>query len=124
MGHEEVPALLVRADIGLVPYASDSPAYFSPLKLFEYMAAGLPLVAGAIPGVSDVVGADEALLVPPGDPHRLAEGVAVLAQAPELRRRMGRAARERVASEHTWSHRAQRIIAAVQELRSPAGVAS
>lgn len=113
--HEQVPRLLGEADIGLAPYSPDAPAYFSPLKLFEYLAAGLAIVAADIPGVRDVTGSEAAVLIPPGDAPALAREVAVLATDHAARERLGSAARA-LAAEHTWQRRGQRIIEAVREL--------
>ena len=115
VAHVEVPALLVSADIGLAPYAADAPAYFSPLKLFEYLAAGLAVVAADIPGVSDIVGTDGALLMPPGDTDALASGVATLVADADMRSRLREKARS-IAQLHTWEQRARRILRAVHEL--------
>jgi glycosyltransferase involved in cell wall biosynthesis len=115
--HAQVPALLSTAAIGLAPYASDAPGYFSPLKLFEYLASGLAVVAGAIPGVSEVVGPEHAVLVPPGDPEALAAAVAELAGNQPKRARLGEAGRELVVERHTWDARAQRILDVLSELR-------
>ena len=46
-----VPELLAGADIGLAPYGLDAPRYFSPIKLFEYLAAGLATVVADLPAV-------------------------------------------------------------------------
>ena len=119
VAHAEVPALLAQADIGLAPYAPDAPIYFSPLKLFEYLAAGLAVVAANIPGVSDIVGKDGALLMAPGDADALAAAVAGLAADEGERARLGQKARS-LAELHTWERRAQRILGAVKEL-SPQG---
>jgi glycosyltransferase involved in cell wall biosynthesis len=113
--HERVPRLLGEADIGLAPYSPDAPAYFSPLKLFEYLAAGLAIVAADIPGVRDVTGSEAAVLIPPGDAPALAREVAVLVADHAARERLGSAARA-LAAEHTWQRRGQRIIEAVGEL--------
>ena len=113
--HEQVPRLLGGADIGLAPYSPDAPAYFSPLKLFEYLAAGLAIVAADIPGVRDVTGSEAAVLIPPGDAPALAREVALLATDQATRERLGSAARA-LAAEHTWQRRGQRIIEAVGEL--------
>jgi glycosyltransferase involved in cell wall biosynthesis len=115
VAHADVPALLAEADIGLAPYAADAPTYFSPLKLFEYLAAGLAVVAADIPGVRDVVGEDGALLMPPGDADALAAGVAALAADAEERSRLRENARS-LAKLHTWEQRARRILRAVDEL--------
>ena len=114
--HEAVPGLLARADIGIAPYASDAPAYFSPLKLFEYLASGLAVIAGAIPGVTDVLTPETALLIPPGDATALADGVRTLVANPVLRSSLGRAGRALVLEQHTWDRRAERVIAVIEEL--------
>jgi glycosyltransferase involved in cell wall biosynthesis len=109
--HADVPALLACTDIGLAPYALDAPDYFSPLKLFEYLAAGLATIAADLPGVRDIVSSETAVIVPAGDERALAGAVASLAGDAERRERLGRAGRAVVAARHTWTHRALRILA-------------
>jgi glycosyltransferase involved in cell wall biosynthesis len=108
--HTEVPDYLAESNIGLAPYAPDAPDYFSPLKLFEYLAAGLATIAADLPGVRDVVTEETAVLVPQGDAPALAGAVATLAADRERRRRLGEAGRALVATYHTWQHRAQSIL--------------
>jgi alpha-maltose-1-phosphate synthase len=108
--HRQVPAVLAEADIGLAPYAREAPIYLSPLKLFEYMGAGLASVAGELPATRELVSAEQALLVPRGDPEALAGAVAGLAVDPPRRDRLGRTARALVAGAHTWRHRARRLM--------------
>jgi glycosyltransferase involved in cell wall biosynthesis len=110
--HDAVPALLATAHIGLAPYTSDGPGYFSPFKLFEYLAAGLAVVAGDLPGVVDVVDAESAVVIPAGDADRLAEAVSALAADPARRSSLARAGRATVAQHHTWKHRAEHILSA------------
>ena len=110
-----VPSLLLDAQIGMAPYPADAPDYFSPLKVFEYLAAGLAVVAADLPGIADTVG-EAVVLVPPGDPGRLAAAVAGLAADPQGRARLGRAGRELALSEHTWAHRAGAVLDLVKEL--------
>ncbi len=119
--HADVARLLSEANVGLAPYAQDAPTYFSPLKLFEYLAAGLAIVAADIPGIRDVVGDDAALLHAPGDADALAGAVARLAADRDERVRLGRRARA-LAELHTWEERARRILRAVQQLSSQAAV--
>jgi glycosyltransferase involved in cell wall biosynthesis len=116
-----IPGLLASADIGLAPYSPTAPRYFSPLKLFEYMAAGLATVVGDLPAVTDVVGPDTAVVIPRGDAEALAKAVAALCADPSERRRLGENGRALVAAGHTWRHRARRILEAVGEL-APARV--
>jgi alpha-maltose-1-phosphate synthase len=111
--HCQVPAVLAEADIGLAPYAGDAPDYFSPLKLFEYMAAGLAVIAGELPATRELVSDESAVLVPRGDPEALAVAVAGLSVDAPRRERLGQAARTLVAAEHTWRHRARHVIDSV-----------
>jgi starch synthase len=108
--HRQVPAVLAEADIGLAPYARDAPIHLSPLKLFEYMGAGLASVAGELPATHELVSAEQAVLVPRGDPEALAAAVAGLAVDAPRRDRLGRTARALVAGAHTWRHRARRLM--------------
>ncbi|MEA2704953.1 MAG: hypothetical protein QOD63_2898 [Actinomycetota bacterium] len=114
--YDRVPALLFGCSIGLVPYAADAPAYFSPLKLFDYLAAGLAVVAADVPGVTDIVDRGSAVIVPAGDPGAMAGAVAALASDPGRRGHLGQAGRDLVAAHHTWRHRARRVMAIVREL--------
>jgi glycosyltransferase involved in cell wall biosynthesis len=115
LGPERVPMELGRAEIGLAPYAADAPSYFSPLKLFEYLAAGLAVVAADLPGVASVVDSRSAVLVKPGDPLGLALAVGRLAAHPGDRRRLAQAGR-RLVGTHTWRDRARRILTVADEL--------
>src|SRR5690606_35992876 len=86
----EVPAWLARMDIAVAPYHGDQPFYFSPLKIYEYMAAGLPVVASDVGDLAALVRHGETgLLCPPGDPPALAAALARLAGDPAAARRMG-----------------------------------
>ena len=114
-----MPRLLATADIALAPYAGDAPDYFSPLKLFEYLAAGLATIAADLPGVRDVVAAETAALVPQGDAHALADAVSALVSDPARRRALGEAGRALVLAHHTWRHRAHTILELVAGARPP-----
>jgi glycosyltransferase involved in cell wall biosynthesis len=115
VSHTRVPSLLATAAIGLAPYGADTPDYFSPLKLFEYLAAGLGVVAGAIPGVREIVGPEQAVLISPGDAEALAVAVSELAGNESRRVRLGAAGRELVARHHTWDARARRVLGLLSE---------
>jgi glycosyltransferase involved in cell wall biosynthesis len=117
VAHDTVPTLLAATDIGLAPYTREGPRYFSPIKLFEYLAAGLAVVAGDLPGVVDVVGDDCAVVIPAGDPIRLAKAVSALAADAPRRSELARAGRATVALNHTWRHRAEHILGSVKALR-------
>ena len=98
-----MPAMLASMDIAVAPYESMPDFYFSPLKLFEYMASGLAVVASAAGQIPEIVndGAN-GLLVRPGDDVALATTILRVAGDASLRDRLGRAARLAVEQRHTW----------------------
>lgn len=107
----EVPALLGRMDVATAPYPSADNCYFSPLKLFEYMAAGLPVVASHVGQVASVIHhGRNGLLCAPGNAAALAGNLEQIYQFPALRRQLGAAAREAVLAHHTWDAVARRIL--------------
>ncbi|HJO27224.1 MAG: glycosyltransferase WbuB [Planctomycetes bacterium] len=112
--HGQIPALLPAFDIGLVPAINP---YASPLKLHEYMAASLAVIAPDQPNLREVLTAEEdALLVPPGDGEALATTLERLARDPALVRSLGEEARRTVETrELTWDGNARRVCAAVEE---------
>jgi glycosyltransferase involved in cell wall biosynthesis len=106
--HDRLPACLAAADIGVAPFdpARHGPLrlafYWSPLKIFEYMAAGLPVVAPALPRLGRLVEhGREGFLYDPRDPRALDRALVALAD-PALRQRMGAAARARVVRDFSW----------------------
>ena len=107
-----VPGLLASMDIGVAPYARLPDFYFSPLKVFEYMAAGLPVVASRIGQLEEVIHHEvDGLLCPPDNPMALAQELTRLCKEPDLRIRLGSAARKKVLRNHTWKDVARRILA-------------
>jgi glycosyltransferase involved in cell wall biosynthesis len=115
-----IPGLLAGFDIALQPAAV---AYASPLKVFEYMAAGLSIVAPAQPNLQEVLEHDRtALLFDPQRPGAMWEAVLRLATDPELRRRLGTAARaEILRRDLTWAGNARRVAALIEEVRRETG---
>jgi glycosyltransferase involved in cell wall biosynthesis len=78
--------------------------------MFEYMAARVPIVASDLPALREVLRHDDnALLVPPGDPAGLAQGLTTVLADPALADRLATRARQDVAR-HTWQERAGRIL--------------
>ena len=106
---QEVMRGLASACIAVLPNRDDPDSrYTSPIKLFEYMAAGCAIVASDLPPLRAVLAEDEAAWVRPGDPVSLADGIRRLAADPERARRMGERAREK-ARGYTWRARAERL---------------
>lgn len=108
-----VPPLLRTAHVAVLPNSGRtdvSSRYTSPLKMFEYMAACVPIVASDVPAIRQVLRHDvNAWLVPPDDAAALAGGIAHLSTQPEVARRLALQARADVES-RTWDARAARIL--------------
>lgn len=106
----EVPTFLHRMDVGVAPYKASAGFYFSPLKVFEYMAAGLPVVASRVGQLDEVIDDGETgLLCPPGDALALSHALDQLCRNPERVASMGRAGRRFVFEHHTWRSNVQRV---------------
>jgi len=118
VAHGEVPKWLADAQIGLAPYAPDAPDYFCPLKVFEYLGAGLAAVVGDLPALIELLEPRSAVVIPRGNSVALAEAVAFLARDRQAREQMGRAGRALVEARHTWQRRAERVLAVAAETRS------
>jgi glycosyltransferase involved in cell wall biosynthesis len=108
----EVPYWIRSCDVATIPWTwTEFSAYFtSPLKLFEYMAAGVPILATDLPSIREVLRHGEnAWLVPPSNPKALAEGIRHLLENPDLAERLAQQARKDV-RQYTWKRRAAVIL--------------
>ena len=113
--HDDMPAALAAADIGVAPFdpAAHPPLalgfYWSPLKVFEYMASGLPVVAPAIDGMRRILSnGREGILYDPADAGGLADALERLTDSAE-RRRLGSAARARVERDFSWARHCESL---------------
>jgi glycosyltransferase involved in cell wall biosynthesis len=116
------PKYQQAADVLVVPNirASDDSSYYtSPLKLFQYMAAGRPIVASDLLSLRTVLNTETAYLVRPDDPQALAQGIRdALSDDQEAARRSKRAQEE--VKQYTWEKRAERILQFLGEDRDDA----
>lgn len=106
-----VPALLAAADILVLPNVpvSASAGHTSPLKLFEYLAVGKPIVASDLPAIREVLrDGQNAVLVEPGRPDALAAGIRRVLEDRTLAERIARGAFDE-APDYSWDRRAERI---------------
>jgi glycosyltransferase involved in cell wall biosynthesis len=107
----EVPSRLAAADVLVSPHAVQKDFIGSPVKIFEYMALGKPIVASRIAQLEEILSDGEtALLVEPGRPHSVADALQRLHSDRELANRLGAAAAQEAAANHTWTSRAQMIL--------------
>lgn len=106
--HENIPEYIAAMDITVIPHSND---YGSPMKLFEYMAMGKPVVAPRLAPIEDIVteGIDGALFKP-GNKDQLKDTLTTLIEDFERRVWLGENARRTVCEKHLWIHNAQKII--------------
>ena len=109
---KDIPNLISAADVLLLPNKRGDAASerdTSPMKLFEYMASGVPVVASDVPSLREVVNDRNAFLVVPNDPILLAEKVRhVLANSGEASTRAASARAD--VKNYTWDKRAEGIL--------------
>lgn len=102
---ERMPGHLAGAAIGVAPYpqlGGDAQQYFSPMKVYEYLAAGLPVVASAVGQLPGILG-DLGTLVPPSDPAALARAIDALAADPGRRATLGARGHQQAREQHSWA---------------------
>lgn len=115
--HPQVPLYLRAADAAVLPTRdSDRHAaeFLSPLKLFEYLAAGKAIVATDLPSIREVLDDRTAVLVPPSDPPALVAALDDLADVPAKVAQL-EACSLRLAADHSWTARAGRVLAGLPE---------
>ena len=111
---EMVPAALARMDAAVAPYPApgDQGFYFSPLKVLEYMAAGVPVVASRLPSLEALLDHGACgMLVDPEAPLALAGALDRLRRDPPLAAALARRAREAVVTHHSWDQVLARSLA-------------
>lgn len=124
--HDRMPAALAAADIGVAPFDLEQHAalalgfYWSPLKIFEYMATGLPVVAPGVARIPSLVAHErEGWLYDPSQPGALVAALERLSD-PGLRRTLGSAARARAVREYSWQAHCEALDAAIRRVRGDA----
>jgi glycosyltransferase involved in cell wall biosynthesis len=123
LSRADVMELLATASMGLVLYhPSPNHSASQPNKLFEYMAAGLPVIASDFPRWREIVGPSEAgLLVDPLDPASIAGAIAQVLSDPAAADKMGRNGRAAVADRFGWASQGEVLL---QLYRSLSGAAA
>jgi glycosyltransferase involved in cell wall biosynthesis len=108
VAHERIMDYVAAFDIAVLPSCV---SYCSPLKLFEYMALGKAIVAPDQPNIREVlVHKESALLFKPDEPASLGDSVVRLANDPNLRPRLGEAARALIGlAGYSWEQNAERV---------------
>jgi glycosyltransferase involved in cell wall biosynthesis len=122
ISQRRLPAYQAAADILLMPYArsiagssgGNSADICSPMKMFDYLAAGRPIITSDLPVIREVLHEGNAVFAQPEDIAGWASALAHLLMSPELRDQLGRQARCD-AQNYTWAARAERALAGFVE---------
>lgn len=116
--YAQVSGVVARSIAGLSPQTAAgerSDKGLSPLKVFETLACGVPVIVTDFPGQADLVrSATCGIVIPPDNPRALAKAVAYLYHHPEERVAMGKRGRELVEREHSWDSRAEQVDAVLR----------
>lgn len=114
---EKIPKALKMFDALVAPYPQMDGFYFSPLKIFEYMAAGKPIVASRIGQVAEILeDGKNALLVPPENPEALAAALLRLKSDRKLGGLLGAQAQKVAKEKHGWKNRLKTVEAIFKSL--------
>ncbi len=114
--YRELPGNQQAADVLVLPNSGReaiSAKYTSPLKLFTYMASGVPIVASDLPSLREVLSEKNAFIVSPDDPEALALGIRQALENPDDAETRARQARLDVV-DYTWENRAKRILSFIK----------
>ncbi len=107
-----IPPYLRAADVLVLPNSGqnqDSRDLTSPMKLFEYMASGTPIVASDVPAIREILSEDETRFCAPDEPASLADSIRAVLSCGEGSREMAQRARKK-AEGYTWDKRAGTIL--------------
>ena len=110
--HNQIPEYLSHADVLVLPNSGKTPIsryYTSPMKMFEYMAVGKPIVASDMPSIREILNESNSILVKPDDPQALAQGIKKAIEDSELAKRIAAQA-STDAKKYTWQNRAKAVI--------------
>lgn len=109
--HEKVVECLKAVDVLVIPNSArdeDSARYGSPMKLFEYMGSGTPVVASDVPAIADILPQDSAFFAKPDDPTALADAIKEALTSPDASARAVRA--RALSKQYSWRARGESIV--------------
>jgi glycosyltransferase involved in cell wall biosynthesis len=115
--HEDVPKYISAADVAVAPYNPKGfremekyGFYFSPIKIFEYMACGKPVVASDVEIIRDIINENRCgLLAKPGNVEDFSEKIRMLIDDSALRKKFGDNGRNAVIEKYSWEKVAKEI---------------
>ncbi len=113
VSYRQLPSLIQSMSVAVAPYPELENFYFSPLKLYEYMALGKPVIASDVGQIKQIINdRDNGILIKPGDATALASRIAYLVNDSSSCAKLGACARESVLN-RTWINNAQRVLSII-----------
>lgn len=110
VSHDEIPKYIAAMDIVLAPYPKLDFFYYSPVKIYEYMSVGKPVVSTAIGQIAEIIDdRRNGFLTQPDDVEKITSTIIELVNKPELRQKVGAAARKDVLEKYTWKKRGEQL---------------
>jgi len=110
--HEEIPKYIAAMDIVLAPYPKLDFFYYSPVKVYEYMSCGKPVVTTRIGQIAEIIeDRRNGFLTEPGDRESMKLTIRELINNVELREKVGATARRDILEKHTWRSRGEQLSA-------------
>ena len=108
--HDKIPEHIAAMDIVLAPYPDLEYFYYSPLKIFEYMACGKPVITTKIGQISELISnGHSGYLCEPDNLDEIIQKVTFLINDPSLRKQMGETARNSIVPKHSWKMKAMEL---------------
>ncbi|HRY62338.1 MAG TPA: glycosyltransferase family 4 protein [Candidatus Paceibacterota bacterium] len=110
--HEDIPFYLKSADVLVIPNSGKedvSRLYTSPMKLFEYMASGTPIIASNLPSIREIIDEDGAVFFEPDNPESLARSIKKIFDNSALADKMANNSKIN-SQKYSWQRRAEGII--------------
>ena len=105
--YEQIPFLMAAFDLAIFPFTNP---YCSPLKLFEYLAMGLPTIGPDTPAVREIFEDGKHLLLVSQSGSDFKEAIVTLKNSPDLRKQLAMNGREKVLNSYTWLQNAKRVL--------------
>ena len=116
VSHSDIPKYIAAMHIGIAPYCYKDPFHGSPMKIFEYMAMGKPVIASEQGQIKDIIkNGENGLLIEPDDSDGLAKAILELGRDKTKMSNMGMKARETVEN-YTWEANARKVLATYRSL--------
>jgi len=124
VSHPDARRFMTLMDVLLMPYqrsvsigveGHDTAGWMSPMKMFEYLASGVPVIASDLPSLHEVLEHERnCLMVPPEDAGAWLDAIDRLAADHELAGRLGAEAHALYRNNHTWTRRAEALLEAAR----------